>query len=637
MNFAARDLTGRCGQAAVDITTQLGRGATATVYPARLNGQRYAAKIFHEDRAFPTAKIIAMLANPPKALAYGDGDGTFGKLAWPTAILSSDEGKDVGFLMPELDLKVAFPLDYFYDQTLFKKLKSPNEAALSFKLEIAKNLSRVVANLHEQGHCFIDMKPQNIRVTLGSHEVCLLDCDGFSIVGPQGDFQLACIACDAKNQVVTTKLWEGPTCGKCGRFLLPDSTPSIANTIVSNRFPAELLSTDYISPEAFRGNIPPSALGEAQDRYALAVLLFQLLNRGTHPFQGIPVDDTIEAATNDEKASKGLYPHGIHPHPLLKPRSHSIHESFDDDLRVMFDKAFIDSPNCRPTARDWTLKIEYVLASKSLARCETFPDDIKHIRFRNKSCPACYLDSIGTLTVPNAQFDGVGSKKHTTSISKKKPVSTESNFGPFKLILLCLGTLIAVFLMIGGDVRTKISEAPPSSTSEAALSCTQQVYNKKPIELCDLYWGHKAPHCDSEIRSEFIKLRLQIHPQESCGLPASFINEKPVTQDLKPGYFSIFVSENRATGWAIGETTQQVADIQAKSQCKVQAGTTDGETCKRIASGQAQCIAIAYSANGALGASSGKSVAVASLGAMERCGESGGKNCQVPTGGVACH
>ena len=132
-------------------------GATATVHPSRLNGQRYAAKIFHGDRSFPTAKIVAMLANPPKALSDSSGDSAVGRLAWPTAILSDDKGKDVGFLMPELDLKVAFPLDYFYDQTLFKKLKSPNEAALSFKLEIARNLSRLVADLHEQGHCFIDM------------------------------------------------------------------------------------------------------------------------------------------------------------------------------------------------------------------------------------------------------------------------------------------------------------------------------------------------------------------------------------------------------------------------------------------------------------------------------------------------
>ena len=587
-----------------------------------------------------------MLANPPKALSDSSGDSAVGRLAWPTAILSDDKGKDVGFLMPELDLKVAFPLDYFYDQTLFKKLKSPNEAALSFKLEIARNLSRLVADLHEQGHCFIDMKPQNIRVNLGSHEVCLLDCDGFSIAGPQGGVQLACPACGKRNRVPTARLCEEPTCGKCGQALMPNAGESTGRTNVGSRFPAELLSTDYISPEAFRGNIPPSALGEPQDRYALAVLLFQLLNRGTHPFQGIPLDDTVEAATNDEKAALGLYPHGLQPHPRLKPRPHSIHEHFDGGLRSLFDNAFLGNANYRPSANDWAQKIDLLLTSKTLIRCDRFPNDVSHIHFRDKQCSACYLASVPSTAIPKIQSFISLKTKESISRSLPKPKQPESDFYVWKFIvgLIMITMVMGMLLDCSNKVNTPSPVLSPSSTTapvlapanSPALSCADQILNMTPSQLCDLYWGHKVPHCDSQIRLEFIRLRSQLHPQESCGLPVGFVREKPESQESQLGYFSIFVSANRGAGWAIGESSQQIADSQARSQCRDQAGAVESDTCKRLTSGQARCIAIAYSHNGALGASSGKSVTVASRGAMERCVASGGQDCQVPAGGVTC-
>jgi serine/threonine protein kinase len=632
VNLAARDLTGRCGQASVDITTQLGRGATATVHPARLNGQRYAAKIFHEDRAFPTAKIIAMLANPPKAIADGDGAGNVGRLAWPTAILSNDEGKDVGFLMPELDLKVAFPLDYFYDQTLFKKLKSPNEAALSFRLEIARNLSRLVADLHEQGHCFIDMKPQNIRVTLGSHEVCLLDCDGFSIAGPQGNIQLACLACGKKNRVPTARLCERPTCGGCGRFLLPDTPPSSTLTNVGNRFPAELLSTDYISPEAFRGNIPPSALGEDQDRYALAVLLFQLLNRGTHPFQGISLDSSMEVNTNDEKAALGLYPHGLLPHPKIKPRPQSIHEQFEDGLRVHFDESFKGNPSSRPSAKDWGHKIEQLLASKSLIRCENFPNDVAHIRFRDKQCPTCYLAAIPLVKSTPTKLGEIKPITESIQAHTHSQASNQKSTGWSNMIL---GVAIAAFILFILALYSSRNNSHSGTESTSVPKCQLSLASWTSKQLCETFWENKAPQCYVEILSEFERRQVDVAPS-TCGLPRNSKKDNPAIQAPQFKYFSVFASDNRAVGWDIGSESQQIADIKARNECRSRSDIDDRNTCRKIISGQDLCIAIATSSNGALGASSGSSISVASSKALKTCKASGGDNCQIPTGGVIC-
>ena len=524
MNLSARDLNGHCGLATVDASTQFGRGATATVHPARLNGQRYAAKIFHEDCPFPTAKVVAMLANPPKDLSDKSGAPDVGRLAWPTAILSDEEGQDIGFLMPELDLKVAFPLDYFYDQTLFKKLKSPNEAALSFKLEIARNLSHLVAALHEQGHCFVDMKPQNIRVNLGSHEVCLLDCDGFSIAGPPDSVQLACQACGKKNRVPTARLRDSPTCGKCGRFLLPKAAGTAGNANVGTRFPAELLSTDYISPEASRGNIPPNALGESQDRYALAVLLFQLFNRGTHPFQGIPLDDSIEATTNDEKAARGLYPHGLLPHPSLRPRPHSIHEHFEPGLRSLFDQAFVGNSNHRPSARDWEHKIDLMLRSKLVVRCDKFPDDVSHMRFRDQKCPACYLASVPLVSTSRTKPAEDRTNTVQNSLQMPSQLPKKSADGSWAApVSLALFLLILVVVINGSNRATTQSQptelpSPSNSLPAGGLdgTCNLETGSTSTAELCRSYWDSTNNSCDAKILIELTRREVVVQ-RDMCG------------------------------------------------------------------------------------------------------------------------
>lgn len=347
MNYAAHDLSNLIGMAVVDTSQALGRGATGVVYPATLAGRASAAKIYHERQTIDFAKIRAMLANPPSSVRLQLAGEPYPQLAWPMALLSDSSGSDVGYLMPLVDIAKAFPLDYYYDQTLLRKLNSPSEGALSYKLEIARNLSLLVADLHDHGHYFIDMKPQNIRVARSAHVVTLLDCDGFSISGADG-----------------------------------------------KRFPAALVSTDYISPEASRGRLPLAGLGEDQDRYALAVILFQLLNRGTHPFQGIIKDPGIDAHTNDEKAAKGLYPHGMTPDARIAPRPQSIHFLFDHGLRALFDAAFAGQSNARPTARDWAKCLDRLLGTKALTRCEKQPYDISHMRFKGMQCPACYLSGL---------------------------------------------------------------------------------------------------------------------------------------------------------------------------------------------------------------------------------------------------
>ena len=345
--FFIEPRTGTKTTLSINRDLKLGRGATANVYRVDLHGKPFAAKIFHSGRIFPSRKIQAMIIAPPDQCLVVRNGLEYPQLAWPLSIILDDLHNEIGFLLPLVDTRESFSLDHYYDLGLFSKLHSRDEAAISYKLEIAKNLSNIISLLHKQGHYFIDLKPQNIRVFKRNHVVSLLDCDGFSI--KQG----------------------------------------------ANQFPAEMLSTDYISPEAQRQLTPPSQLGEPQDRYALAVILFQLLNRGTHPFQGIITDPGIILNTNDEKAAAGLYPHSLMPNQKIKPRPQSIHRTWELNTRRLFDRAFtIRGELTRPSAQEWESHFDNLLCSKSLVRCEKHPENLEHMRFRDKACSACYLTGL---------------------------------------------------------------------------------------------------------------------------------------------------------------------------------------------------------------------------------------------------
>lgn len=468
MKFRSYNLLGELGDVEVDLKKILGKGATAVIYAASAQGHPCAAKIYHQNNTVDDAKIRAMLANAPANVRIQIAGGNHPQLAWPFALIREPSGENIGYLMPVVDLATSFSLDHYYDQTLIKKLKSPSEDALSFKLEIARNLSLLVADLHDHGHYFIDFKPQNIRVSLGSHVVTLVDCDGFSIAGTNG-----------------------------------------------KRYPADLVSTDYISPEASKGNLRPTQLGVAQDLYALAVILFQLFNRGTHPFQGIVNSPAVTATTNDEKAAQGLYPHGLIANPYITPRPQSIHNFLDDGLRSLFDKAFIGVVCERPTAREWSDCLDKLLRNKGLSRCDLHPYDLTHMRFTDKQCPTCYLTGIQHQEFPSSRATVAASVKATTSsTANSKPPSPTG----FSWIL----PTIFLFVMLGGVfLNTKNKDV-----------YVDRYKSNSNDELCAAYFMATSEATKNEILT--VVLRRGYKAFDDMCPPTKVIQVQPAKQVISP-------------------------------------------------------------------------------------------------------
>ncbi len=430
----------------IDPNIILGKGATATIYKAHFEGVICAAKVYNDSKRFNKNKIDAMLANPPTNLFIQFADEVYPQLAWPKQIIRVNNGH--GYIMPIIDMNRSFPLDYYYDSILFKKLNAPEESAISYKLEIARNLASIIADLHKHGHYFVDLKPQNVRVFRHTHIVSLLDCDGFSVSAES-----------------------------------------------NRRYPAELISTDYISPEAYKKQLSPQVLGEEQDRYALAVILFQLLNNGNHPFQGIVHDDTIIAPTNDEKAALGLYPYGLTKDPRILPRSQSTHELWPTTTRGLFDRAFIGDHKNRPSALEWAEHFGHILRDKVLVRCDKFPLDISHMRFKHKECSKCYLDNLSKIKSNSNANRSTNNQRNTINIE-----STDNKIPPNlnkKSELSAISWLMkVVFFMIILMGAIIVYDDTPLYSSTPSINITKPVVDKPSLEAgekVDQGWSYMNP------------------------------------------------------------------------------------------------------------------------------------------------
>jgi hypothetical protein len=537
----------------VTLTSQkpLGKGATAAVYSGKFAGRPVAVKLYNDRSHINVEKLTAMIGSPP-TLDSDSNTAEISSWAWPEALLKNDVDF-CGYIMQLVDVEHSFPLDYYYDRTLFNKLGSPDEAALSFKLEIAQNLCRVVRDLHDRGHYFIDVKPQNIRVYRGTHQLTVLDCDGFSISAPNG-----------------------------------------------KRFPAALISTDYICPEAFKANSSPKTLGEEQDNYALAVIIFQLLNWGTHPFQGIGFGNTQLPATNDEKAAKGFYPHGLSPHPSISPRPTSVHDCWPKDLRIMFDRAFGTDGTRRPTAREWMLLLE-ILGSSKLKRCALKPNDVNHIHFDGEPCGACKVASVPAPQVVSSVQTATNSPARAT---QPTTLSTPSGADGSRIPVIVLVSVIAlgfIVLVLGSFTQSegRVSNLPsvPAAAQDLATS------------------GLPVPEADM--------------PPSGAQTPPTEIEAQPMT------FVAAAIADSRRGGFAYGGSDEGQTKSVALESCRESA--PDPSTCRIILSIQEKCISWATDPEtGAIGVAGGGSRKSASQRALRACAKEGGLSCEVPKNDSQC-
>jgi hypothetical protein len=334
----------------------------------------YNAETLRTNGASYESKLEAMLTHPPvlpdppKPLGSPVA-GAVVQLAWPLAIARDNRGKFVGFAMPAIEIKHTIELENVLLDRQAQALGLRHD--LGAKLVLAHNLAAVVAGIHAQGHAIVDLKPVNLMFYKQDLFMAVLDCDGFYVSVP-GD------ARDA-----------------------PQVTPG------------------YTAPEYVTEAI---TLPEQQDRFALAVIIFQLLNFGIHPYTGVasrsrnPLPSELQ-----DKIVAGLYAYGVYPHAFISPVPASAHEALPTELRGLFDRAFGDDASLRPGAAEWSSALaRYATAANRLLE----PCANKHLRFAGMPCGTCLRESVRRAA--SSASAGRTSPRVATPISSAIPSSSPS-------------------------------------------------------------------------------------------------------------------------------------------------------------------------------------------------------------------
>lgn len=294
-------------------------------------------KIFHNTAKSATnrQKLQAMLLNKPNFQPVESNGTEYIQIAWPEALLDDEKGFCVGYMMPLINMDSAVSLDHLMQKAIRKKLGLSEKYA--YRIFAAYNVASMVAALHKCGHYIIDLKPSNISVYKENMLVAVVDCDGFSIKGEK------------------------------------------------TRYPAEFVSEEYIYPEGM--NQSCEEMGEEQDRFALAVIIFRLLNNGIHPFSGAPKDTTSPMLTIQERIAKYHYAYGLWPDNYQYPHPYSIHEYFNKETLELFERAFTKGGN-RPSASEWQEHLWKLM--HGLKQCKNNPN---HVYFTSKGCGLCSIES----------------------------------------------------------------------------------------------------------------------------------------------------------------------------------------------------------------------------------------------------
>jgi DNA-binding helix-hairpin-helix protein with protein kinase domain len=204
----------------------------------------------------------------------------------------------------------------------------------------ARNLAAVVRALHARGYVIGDVNESNILVS-ETALIALVDTDSFQVHDPQNGSVYRCPV------------------GK------PEFTP------------AELQGKTFASIDR----------KPEHDLFGLAVLIFQLLMEGTHPFAGI-FEGSDDPPLYEERIAAGHFPYGKQRVPYRFMSMAPPFETLHPTLRHLIVRCFEDghdNPQARPEAQIWQSALDE--AESALVTCAI---NIQHLYGnRLNACPWC--------------------------------------------------------------------------------------------------------------------------------------------------------------------------------------------------------------------------------------------------------
>ncbi|MCL1470452.1 helix-hairpin-helix domain-containing protein [Argonema antarcticum] len=317
----------------ITLNTELGGGGEGKIYSIS-EEPLLVAKVYHQSAKVYTDKLSVMFANPPDDSALAQGRVS---IAWPVDLLKDTSSQQIiGFLMQRVT--EVRPIHDFYIPAT-RRDRSPYFNYL-YLHRTARNLAAAVSALHAKGYVIGDVNESNILVT-ETALVTLVDTDSFQV------FDLP-----------HHKVYRCPV-GK------PEFTP----------------------PELQGKTFRDIDRTPEHDLFGLAVVIFQLLMEGTHPFDGV-FQGSGDPPPKEKRILEGHFPYGNRIVPYRSKPLAPPFEILHPTLRQLFIRCFEDGhndPKARPDAKTWVKAL--VEAENTLVTCSV--NDQHRYGGHLNVCPWC--------------------------------------------------------------------------------------------------------------------------------------------------------------------------------------------------------------------------------------------------------
>ena len=305
-------------------THEIGKGGEGYVYELANNPAQVLKVFIEELTPAKIAKLHLMVTmNSPQIDAYS---------AWPKDIVKDQQGKYCGFVMRKLSGYV--PLHNLFSP-MDRKRMFPDKG-YNFLVHVARNLATAFYALHSAGLVVGDINEGNILVN-AQGMVAFIDCDSFQV---------------------------------------KDGTQyHLCEVGVPRYTPPELLANTSFETVVRTINT---------DSFSMAILIFQLLFLGRHPFAG---KNNSAEDIDEEKAIKNnwfAYSLNNNHNKLLPPADCFPIKSLPEDVVALFHQSFEQIDN-RPSPAKWVTALDTFL--KTMVNCSVSPIHFYPSAFN--SCPWC--------------------------------------------------------------------------------------------------------------------------------------------------------------------------------------------------------------------------------------------------------
>jgi WD40 repeat protein len=313
----------------------LARGGEAGIYPLPGSADLL-AKIYHRPSPAHGDKLAAMIADPPEDPMITRGHVS---IAWPIdrIVAPGGQARCIGYLMRRVEK--ARPIIEFYNPR--SRLQLCPHFHFGYLLRTARNLATAVRAIHERGHVIGDVNESNILTTIQAL-VTMVDTDSFQVrVGTR------------VHRCLVGKMEYTPPELQGSRFADVDRTPE-------------------------------------HDVFGLAVLIFQLLMQGMHPFAGI-YTGAGEPAGVGNRIAEGMWPYArtravpYFPNPHAPPFE-VLPSAVQEMMRRCFEEGHLH-PSLRPDALSWQRTLQE--GEKELGSCSVNPQHVFPPGL--PACPWCEL------------------------------------------------------------------------------------------------------------------------------------------------------------------------------------------------------------------------------------------------------